>query len=138
MGFLCFLVFFYFSNLIRFIIQEWGTQKFNQHSSSLSDYLGGIKFWFNYCSCLFQFIYSSLLVEFLSSPFLNYEFCHEKNKKTQKITKKIWKKAQKNSKPPLPGCKSWGQKSEHCPFGVYSQLVILISLYRITIHRSIE
>ena len=56
------------------------------NSSSQSDYLGGTKFWFNYCSCLFQFIYSSLLVEFLSCPFLNNEFCHKKTKQKSEKT----------------------------------------------------
>ena len=93
------------------------------NSSSPSDYLGGIKFWFNYCSCSFQFIYSSLLVEFLSSPFLNNEFCHQTLiKLLRKITKtnnnNNWRK--KISELPLPGCMSWRKRSEHCQFGIFS------------------
>merc|ERR1712002_915982 len=70
-------------------------------------------------SVLICFFYVSKTASECNAP-LSFIFIHvflkktKKNKKTKTKKKQIKPKNKNYSKPPMPGCKSWRKKCEHC------------------------
>ena len=78
-------------------------------------------------------MFSSYLLFYLLTFLLLYCTVYpEKKNKKQKKTKPKNKIQKKNIKPPMPGCKSWRQKREHCKINclVYYGQIDSFSLFK--------